>query len=131
VEMLTFAKMKGLDTKRCIAHYQSGGYFASEYPIQRGYGFFSALRRFAIPLLKTTGQYLGKRLLATGQDVLQDVSDGKPFKQAARERFRESASAIKDDVVRKLRGGRLNKRKKRKKKGQNKARKRKCQDVFS
>ena len=123
--------MKGLDTKRCIEHYQRGGYFASDYPIQRGYGFFSALRRFAIPLLKTTGQYLGKRLLATGQDVLQDVSDGKSFKQAARNRFRESASVIKDDVVRKLKGGRLHKKRKLTKKRQTKPRKRLCQDVFS
>lgn len=123
--------MKGFNTNQCIEHYQRGGYFASEYPIQRGYGFFSALRRFAIPLLKKTGTYLGKRLLATGQDVLQDVSEGKPFNQSARDRFRESATAIQDDVVRKLRGGRINKTKKRKKKTQNKPRKRKCRDVFS
>lgn len=125
--------MRSLDTKLCLEHYcnQHGGYFASDFPIQRGYGFLSALRRFAIPLLKTTGRYLGKRLLATGQNVLEDMDYGKSFKVAARDRFRESASGIKDDVIRKLKGGKINKRKRRARKKQNTPRKRKCADVFS
>lgn len=123
--------MRGLDTKQCIEHYQHGGYFASDYPIQRGYGFLSALRRFAIPLLKSTGRYLTKRLLDTGQNVLQDVTEGKPLKQAARERFFESTAAIKGDVVKKLSGGRIHKRKRRVKRNQKKPCKRKCTDVFS
>lgn len=124
--------MQGLDTRACVDHYcnQRGGYFASEYPIQRGYGFLSALRRFAIPILKKTGMYLGKRLLSTGQNVMEDMDRGKSFKEASRDRFRESTQNIKQDALRKLKGG-GNKRKKRSRKIQKKVRKRRREDVFS
>lgn len=123
----------GLDTKACVDHYcaaQTGGYFASAYPIQRGYGFFSALRRFAIPILKKTGKYFGKRLLATGQNILEDIDQGQSFKEAARNRFLESAHNIKDDVIRKIQTG-GNKRKRHSRKTQKKSRKKRKKDVFS
>ncbi|GFS63423.1 uncharacterized protein TNCV_2239661 [Trichonephila clavipes] len=78
-----------LDPNDCIVYYckqqiGSGSYFASNYPIQRGYGLFSNLRRYAMPIMMKAGKYLGKHLLSTGQNVLVDISQGKSFKEASK-----------------------------------------------
>ncbi|GFW07458.1 uncharacterized protein TNCV_3915911 [Trichonephila clavipes] len=70
-----------LDPHDCIDYYcnQQGGkgtYFASNYPIQRGYGLFSNLKRYAMPIMIKAGKYLGKHLLTTGQNVLEDMCLG-------------------------------------------------------
>ncbi|GFX07112.1 uncharacterized protein TNCV_1557151 [Trichonephila clavipes] len=59
-----------LDPNDCIGYYckqqiGSGSYFASNYPIQRGYGLFSNLRRYAMPIMMKAGKYLGTHLLST------------------------------------------------------------------
>ncbi|GFV36343.1 uncharacterized protein F54H12.2 [Trichonephila clavipes] len=59
-----------LDPNDCIGYYckqqiGSGSYFASNYPIQRGYGLFNNLRRYAMPIMMKAGKYLGKHLLST------------------------------------------------------------------
>lgn len=121
----------------CVNHYaMSGGniggnYFSSNYPIQRGYGIFSNLGRYAIPLMLKVGKYLGKSLLTTGKNVLDDVSQGKAFKTASRDRIFESGRAIKKDILRKLQSGGGIKRQKRDKKKQFKRRKINHKDVFS
>ncbi|GFW65197.1 uncharacterized protein TNCV_394631 [Trichonephila clavipes] len=99
-----------LDPHDCIDYYcnQQGGkgtYFASNYPIQRGYGLFSNLKRYAMPIMIKAGKYLGKHLLTTGQNVLEDMSRGKSFREASRNQFRQAGNEIKQDILRKLRGG--------------------------
>ncbi|GFX40619.1 uncharacterized protein TNCV_2374031 [Trichonephila clavipes] len=97
-----------LDTNDCIGYYckqqrGSGSYFASNYPIQRGYGLFSNLRRYAMPIMMKAGKYLGKHLLSTAQhktnvsyddykeniclyvfDLTQDKSVSEPFGNVTR-----------------------------------------------
>ncbi|GFX96434.1 uncharacterized protein TNCV_2055511 [Trichonephila clavipes] len=96
-----------LQPEHCIAHYQNqigkaNPYFTSDFPIQRGYGFF----RYALPLMMQAGKYLGKRLLESGQNIVEDVSRGKSFRPAARDRICQSGREIKTDIIRKLQGGR-------------------------
>ncbi|GFY07932.1 uncharacterized protein TNCV_2579641 [Trichonephila clavipes] len=99
-----------LDPHDCIDYYcnQQGGkgtYFASNYLIQRGYGLFSNLKRYAMPIMIKAGKYLGKHLLTTGQNVLEDMSRIKSFREASRNQFRQAGNEIKQDIHRKLRGG--------------------------
>ncbi|GFY01413.1 uncharacterized protein TNCV_850211 [Trichonephila clavipes] len=106
-----------LDPNDCIGYYckqqiGSGSYFASNYPIQRGYGLFSYLRRYAMPIMMKAGKYLGKHLLSTGQNVLEDMSQGKSFKEASKYQLRQVGEEIKKDILRKLKGGGGVKRKK-------------------
>ncbi|GBO36460.1 hypothetical protein AVEN_216188-1 [Araneus ventricosus] len=96
--------------EHCIAHYKNqignaNPYFAFDFPIQRGYGFFSSLRRYALPLMMQAGKYFLKRLLTSGRNNIEDVSQGKSFRHAARDQIRQSGREITADVLRKLRGG--------------------------
>ncbi|GFY22023.1 hypothetical protein TNCV_3296671 [Trichonephila clavipes] len=83
-----------LDPNDCIGYYckqqiGSGSYFASDYHMQRGYGLFSNLRRYAMPIMIKAGKYLGKHLLSTGQNVLEDmVPQGKSFKEVSKYQLR-------------------------------------------
>ncbi|GFU04881.1 uncharacterized protein TNCV_1290071 [Trichonephila clavipes] len=125
-----------LDPNDCIGYYckqqiGSGSYFASNYPIQRGYGLFSNLRRYAMPIMMKAGKYLGKHLLSTGQNVLEDMSQGKSFKEASKYQLRQVGEEIKKDILRKLKGGGDVKRKKQSSRRQTK-RKKSCEkDVFT
>ncbi|GFT65433.1 uncharacterized protein TNCV_1902071 [Trichonephila clavipes] len=99
-----------LQPEHCKAHYQNqientNPYFSSDFPIQRGYGIFSSLRRYALPLMMQAGKYLGKHLLESGQNIVEDVSRGKSFRHAARDQIRQSGREIKADIIRKLQGG--------------------------
>ncbi|GBN99064.1 hypothetical protein AVEN_185587-1 [Araneus ventricosus] len=125
-----------LQPEHCIAHYQNqignaNPYFASDFPIQRGYGFFSSLRRYALPLMMQAGKYLGKRLLTSGRNIVEDVSQGKSFRHAARDQIRQSGREITADELRKLRGGGGVKRKKSMRSRQTKRQKLSPTDVFS
>ncbi|GBN27052.1 hypothetical protein AVEN_9054-1 [Araneus ventricosus] len=97
IESRTIMAKRGhrLQPEHCIAHYQNqignaNPYFASDFPIQRGYGFFSSLLRYALPLMMQAGKYLGKRLLTSGRNIVEDVSQGKSFRHAARDQIRQS-----------------------------------------
>ncbi|GFY43990.1 uncharacterized protein TNIN_445791 [Trichonephila inaurata madagascariensis] len=77
-----------LDPGECISYYcnprvGSGSYFVSNYPIQRGYGLFSNLRRYAMSIMLKAGKYFGRHLLNTGQNVLEDMSRGESFGEAS------------------------------------------------
>jgi len=120
----------------CISYYcnQAGGgpYFSSDHQIQRGYSIFSNIRRFAVPLMRRAGKYLGKKLLSTGRNVIDDLVQGKSLKESSRDRILESGRAIKKDIIRKLQtGSGKNKRKRKVKRNQNKRRKVSGSDVFS
>ncbi|GFQ69350.1 uncharacterized protein TNCT_496561 [Trichonephila clavata] len=106
-----------LDPNDCIGYYckkqiGSGSYFASKYPIQRGYGLFSNLRIYAMPIMIKPGKYFRKHLLSTGQNVLEDMSQGKSFKEASKYQLRQVGEEIKKDILHKLKGGGGVKRKK-------------------
>ncbi|GFU14823.1 hypothetical protein TNCV_2807361 [Trichonephila clavipes] len=95
-----------LDPNDCIGYYckqqiGSGSYFASNYPIQRG------------------------------QNVLEDMSQGKSFKEASKYQLRQVGEEIRKDILRKLKGGGGVKRKKQSSRRQTK-RKKSCEkDVFT
>ncbi|GFY78452.1 uncharacterized protein TNIN_91661 [Trichonephila inaurata madagascariensis] len=98
-----------LDPNDCIGYYckqqiGSGSYIASNYPIQRGYGIFSNLRRYAMPIMIKAGIYLEKHLLSTDQNVLEYMSQGKSFKEASKYQLRQVGEEIKKDILRKLKG---------------------------
>lgn len=59
-------------------------------PYQRGYGFGSLFKRFALPVLK----YLGKTALKTGVSVGQDILENKNLKQSIKERGKEGLRSV-------------------------------------
>ncbi|GFV84484.1 uncharacterized protein TNCV_5007461 [Trichonephila clavipes] len=92
----------------------------------------SSLRRYALPLMMQAGKYLGKRLLESCQNIVEDVSRGKSFRHAARDQIRQSCREIKADIIRKLQGGGGGvKRKKSHSSRQTKRKKRNPTGVFS
>lgn len=97
-----------LNAKDCEFYYcsQVGGGGGENYfrgiAHQRGYGFFSDIRRFITPLALKAGRYLGKQLFQTGKNVIGDISSGTSLRDSARNRFRETTKKIKDDVFQKL-----------------------------
>ncbi|GFT70202.1 uncharacterized protein TNCV_3456621 [Trichonephila clavipes] len=95
----------------CKQQIGSGSYFALNYPIQISYGLFSNLRRYAMPIMMKAGKYLGKHLLSTGQKVLEDMSQGKSFKEALNYELRQVGEEFKKDILRKLKGGGVKRKK--------------------
>ncbi|GFX21474.1 uncharacterized protein TNCV_1398881 [Trichonephila clavipes] len=79
---------------------------------QRKPGCFTSSRNYAMPIMMKAGKYLGKHLLSTGQNVLEDMSQGKSFKEAPKYQLRQVGEEIKNDILRKLKGGGGVKRKK-------------------
>ncbi|GFW36090.1 uncharacterized protein TNCV_4929531 [Trichonephila clavipes] len=55
------------------------------------------------------GKYLGKRLLTSGRNIVEEVSQGKSFRNAARDQLRQSGREITTDILRKLKGGGIRK----------------------
>ncbi|GBN86001.1 hypothetical protein AVEN_22952-1, partial [Araneus ventricosus] len=109
-------------------------YFSSNFSIERGYGFFSNLRRYALALVIQAGKYLGKRLLTSGRNIVEDTSQRKLFRDAARDQMHQSGREITTDILRKLRGERDRKAVKMKismRQQQTKRRKLSLPDVFS
>ncbi|GBM03060.1 hypothetical protein AVEN_14568-1 [Araneus ventricosus] len=104
----------------CIAYYQNqignaDPYVSSNFTIQRGYAFFSNLRRYSLHLMMQAGKYLGKRFLTSSRNIVEDVSQGKLFRDAAIGQMRQSGREITTNILRKLRGGATPKAVKRKK----------------
>ncbi|GFV74356.1 hypothetical protein TNCV_5127991 [Trichonephila clavipes] len=60
---------------------------------------------YAKPIMIKAGKYLGKHLLSTGQNVLEDMSQGKSFKEASKCQLWQVGEEIKKDILRKLKGG--------------------------
>ena len=112
-----------LSTKDCETYYRdqlgaAGSYFHG-IPHQRGYGFFGDLGRHLTPLAIRASRYLAGRILDTGRNVIGDVASGRSFKDAARNRFRETSAKIKSDIFHKLQQGRGKKKKPIKRKSAN------------
>ncbi|GBN58751.1 hypothetical protein AVEN_17020-1 [Araneus ventricosus] len=99
-----------LQPEHCIAHYQNqignaNPYFSSDFPISPRIWVFSSFRRYALPLMMQVEKYLGKRLLTSDRNIVEDVSQGKSFRHAVRDEIHQSGRKITADVLRKLRGG--------------------------
>lgn len=75
-------------------------------PYQRGRGigsFLAGLFRKALPLLKSGARAVGKEAFRAGMNVLDDVSAGDvPFKEALRNRARESGHNLKRKAEEKM-----------------------------
>ncbi|GFQ81901.1 hypothetical protein TNCT_68521 [Trichonephila clavata] len=84
-----------------------------------------------MPIMMKAGKYLGKHLLSTGQNVLEDMSQGKSFKEASKYQLRQVVKEIKKDILRKLKSGGGVKRKKQSSRRQTKRKKYCEKDVFS
>lgn len=98
-----------LSQKDCDSYYcqqvGGGGPYFHGINHQRGYGIFSNIARYLRPLAFSASKYLGKKLLKTGSNVMNDVAGGRSFKESAKSRLRETGKNIKDDFVRKLQSG--------------------------
>ncbi|GFV84684.1 uncharacterized protein TNCV_4296661 [Trichonephila clavipes] len=111
-----------LQPEYCIEYYRNqigngDPYFSSDFPILHGYGVFCNLRRCALPLMIQAGKYLGKRLLTSGRKFVEEVSQGKSFRNAARDQLRQSGREITTYILQKLKGGGIRKGIKRAKMG--------------
>ncbi|GFX36401.1 uncharacterized protein TNCV_3671561 [Trichonephila clavipes] len=76
----------------------------------------------------------GKSLLTSGRNIVEEVSQGKSFRNAARDQLRQSGREITTDILRKLKGGGIRKgikRKKPERKQHSKRRKLNSTDIFS
>lgn len=132
-----------LNVKDCEAYYCAqvgagggrGPYFHGVLH-QRGYGWFGDLRRYLQPIAIKATSYLGKHLLNTGKNVISDVTSGSSFRDSARNRFRETSTKVKKDLIDKLQHGSGKKTIKRKRKRQsNHSQNKRCKsvrrDIFS
>lgn len=55
-------------------------YIGKQY--QRGYGIFSRVFRFLIPILKSAGKEVGKELLTTAGKTISEIAAGDTIKEA-------------------------------------------------
>jgi hypothetical protein len=70
-----------------------------------GYGFFGDVFRSMIPLItQKVAPYLGRKLVETGKDVMEDIQEGRPFKAAVKRRFKKTFEESKQDLLRKMSG---------------------------
>ena len=73
---------------------------------QRGYGlgfFFAKLMRGALPIFKSSGKYLAKKVTKTGVNTLRDVIGGVNPRVAIKRRIADVSDEMLDDVKRKIR----------------------------
>ena len=71
---------------------------------QRGYGFMGRLWKGAfLPVIKKVLPFLGKTALTTGIDIVNDVSNGRPFKESVKRRAKETGEAIEEKTMAKVR----------------------------
>lgn len=91
-----------------IIHDQHGAGFLG-YPYQRGAGLGSIFRRIfraIMPYAKSAG----KSLLSTGADIASDVVSGENLETAVKKNARKTAGNLLEAAAKKMRGGKLGKR---------------------
>ena len=74
-------------------------------PFQKGYGFgglFRSLFRAAVPLFKSGAKAVGKQLLHSGVDVLNDLSRGENIKVSAKRRLKEAGQNLTEKASEKV-----------------------------
>lgn len=75
----------------------SGLNFYQGTSLQKGYGLGGLFRSFfraAVPLFKSGAKAVGKQLLHSGVNVLDDVSRGENIKAAAKRRLKEAGQTL-------------------------------------
>lgn len=101
--------------------------------MQRGYGlggFFKGLARSFAPVLKRGVVHAGKKAFKTGIEVLQDVSSGKSFKKAIKERGKQNINEMVSDIKSEIKQSTSTRKRASKKKGSLKNQKKKKIDIF-
>ena len=119
-------------TGRGLNYYQGTAF-------QRGYGFggvFRSLFRMAAPLFKSGAKALGRQMLQSGLDVVNDVSQGENLKMAAKRRLKEAGRQLTEKAATKVKtmigSGKHKKRKRKQKRVSSRpAKKVKTRDIFS
>ena len=70
---------------------------------QRGNGFMGRLWRSGfMPIIKKVLPYLGRKALATGIDIIDDVSDGQALKGSVKRRLKEASDTLANDTAMKV-----------------------------
>ena len=69
---------------------------------QKGFGLLSSLFSKALPYLKQFGSYIGKNLLSLGSNMASDIVEGKPIKESAKKRLKQTASTVVNDGMTKI-----------------------------
>jgi len=81
-------------------------------------------------LTSKIGPYVGKRLLETGKEIIEDVKSGSSVGSAIKRNVKKSFKKEKENVIRKLTGARIKRKRKTIKKKRKSIKKRKP-DIFS
>ena len=108
-------------------------------PYQLGYGLGGSFRKFfkwimplvkqhAVPALQSGLKDIGSTALSSAGDFAQEVAHGRDVREAAREHFNTAVGTIRNQVEKKLRGG---KRKKKRVQIILKKHKREYNDIFN
>lgn len=85
--------------------------------IQRGHGLgnvFGSLFRWLKPMVQKTATAAGRELVKTGADIASDALAGKPLKEAAEQRLKETADRGLNTIQQQVRGQQQNRPRKRK-----------------
>ncbi|KAJ8018755.1 hypothetical protein HOLleu_43078 [Holothuria leucospilota] len=72
------------------------------YPNQRGHGLggiLAGLARSALPILKKGAKELGKQVLYTGTEIVNDALQGKHIKTAAKRRLGQAGQRMAERVI--------------------------------
>lgn len=91
-------------------------------PIQRGYGLGGSFRRFfkwivplvkqhTIPAIQSGLRDIGNTALSSAGDFAKDLAQGRDLKEAANHHMTTAVSTIRDQVEKKLKGGKRKRRK--------------------
>ena len=99
-------------------HFQRGGGFRGN-PYQRGGGLGSIFRsifRAILPIAKTAGKAVGRRMLKSGADVATDLLEGHNFKETIKHRGKQTAGDLLQSAADKMKGAGLSIKGRRKRK---------------
>jgi hypothetical protein len=83
---------------------QAGGYMPvyAGARMQRGHGLgsiFSAIGRFALPILRRIAPVVGRKIMKTGAQIMGDVAAGQAFKHAAKTRIVDTINEGIDKIL--------------------------------
>lgn len=83
---------------------QAGGYMPvyAGARMQRGHGLgsiFSAIGRFALPILRRLAPVVGRKIMTTGAQIMDDVAAGQAFKHAAKTRIVDTINEGIDKIL--------------------------------
>ena len=65
---------------------------------QRGAGFLGSLFRMAVPVLKTIGKKVGRRVIKGAANLAGDLIEGENFKESAKRQLIEQGKGLYSDL---------------------------------